>query len=164
MTHKELLESPHVKSVERLNAGIMRLTVEDGWYLTPFEATPDSDARKFGKANIFFFKSDTEESREHKLYWITEDEALFYEEKRANLIAEDRRQMDALEEEHGEDAPNIEEGGTMDNPINFSIGDEVVSGLWYLTDEGYFWEAKKSGTPSSETDEEYFDIPEGTIF
>lgn len=49
--------------------------------------------------------------------------------------------------------------GTIEDPIKgWTVGQKVEAGKWYLTSEGYLWEAIKSGNPSSETDNEYFDV------
>lgn len=49
--------------------------------------------------------------------------------------------------------------GTMENPYKgWKVGDKVKKGMWYLTEDGYLWEAIRSGTPTSTTDDEYFDV------
>lgn len=49
--------------------------------------------------------------------------------------------------------------GTMENPYkNWFVGDSVEEGKWYQTEDGYLWEAIKSGVPTSTTDDEYFDV------
>lgn len=49
--------------------------------------------------------------------------------------------------------------GTMQDPIKgWMVGMDVESGKWYLTDDGYLWEAINDGKPTSSTDREYFDV------
>lgn len=53
----------------------------------------------------------------------------------------------------------LEGDGSITNPFKgWSVGMTVELGKWYLTSEGYLWECIKSGTPTSETDSEYFDV------
>lgn len=50
--------------------------------------------------------------------------------------------------------------GTMENPYKgWTVGQKVERGKWYLTNDGYLWEAKKTGYPSSSMDDKYWDIP-----
>lgn len=53
--------------------------------------------------------------------------------------------------------------GTGDpfDPIKYwHIGMKVTEGLWYqcFDENGYIWEAIKTGIPSSDIDSEYFDV------
>lgn len=62
-------------------------------------------------------------------------------------------------DELGKVVQTTEGNGTMEDPIKgWSVGMDVEQGKWYLTTDGYLWEAIKSGKPSSTTDREYFDV------
>jgi len=51
--------------------------------------------------------------------------------------------------------------GTPFNPYKvWKVGIAVKEGDWWQTEDGYLWQAIKSGTPSSSTDKEYWDIVE----
>lgn len=51
--------------------------------------------------------------------------------------------------------------GTAFNPFKtWTSGTAVKVGEWWQTDDGYIWEAKKDGVPTSSTDSEYWDIVE----
>lgn len=65
----------------------------------------------------------------------------------------------ALRDELGK-AMQTEEGtGTLEDPYKgWKVGDSVEAGKWYQTEDGYLWEAIKSGMPASSTDKEYFDV------
>lgn len=59
----------------------------------------------------------------------------------------------------GKGIQTLEGDGSIANPLKgWSVGMPVELGKWYLTSEGYLWECIKSGTPTSETDTEYFDV------
>lgn len=64
----------------------------------------------------------------------------------------------ALRDELGKVIQTEEGDGSMENPKKWNDGDTVVTGLWYKTPSDYLWEAIKDGVPSSETDNEYFDV------
>lgn len=62
-------------------------------------------------------------------------------------------------DELGKVVQTTEGNGTMEDPIKgWSVGMDVEQGKWYLTADGYLWEAIKSGKPASTTDREYFDV------
>lgn len=49
--------------------------------------------------------------------------------------------------------------GSVEDPYkDWKVGKTVEAGKWYLTEDGYLWEAIKSGKPSSTTDKEFFDV------
>ena len=51
--------------------------------------------------------------------------------------------------------------GTAFDPYKtWKTGMKVNAGEWWQTDDGYLWEAKKTGVPGSSTDGEYWDMPE----
>lgn len=62
-------------------------------------------------------------------------------------------------DELGKIVQTTEGNGTMEDPVKgWSVGMDVEQGKWYLTADGYLWEAIKSGKPASTTDREYFDV------
>lgn len=62
-------------------------------------------------------------------------------------------------DELGKVVQTPEGNGTMEDPYKgWQVGKEVKAGKWYKTYDGYLWEAKKDGYPSSSIDYEYFDV------
>lgn len=71
----------------------------------------------------------------------------------------DKDRLAARIDEIGKVVQTIEGDGSMKDPYKgWKVGMDVEQGKWYLTDDGYLWEAVKSGKPSSTTDNEYFDV------
>lgn len=70
-------------------------------------------------------------------------------------------------DELGKIVQTTEGTGTEFDPYKYwKDGMAVESGKWYQCgdESGYIWEAKKDGVPTSDTDREYWDIPEGVTF
>lgn len=80
----------------------------------------------------------------------------------ANGVTEEDKAMAqariALRDELGKVIQTEEGDGSMENPSKWTDGMAVEVGKWYKTPSDYLWEAIKDGTPSSETDNEYFDV------
>lgn len=77
--------------------------------------------------------------------WIecTNSEKETYEEEQAKLL--------------GKDTDNEE--GSMNNPIQYNETDYVEEGKWYLHNEFGLIECIKSGIPTTDDVNEYFDLP-----
>lgn len=53
----------------------------------------------------------------------------------------------------------LEGNGSVDDPYKgWTPGAEVKAGCWYLTADGYLWEAINTGHPASSLDKAYFDV------
>jgi len=66
-----------------------------------------------------------------------------------------RAEIDAL----GKIVQTAEGDGTAFNPFKtWNEGMAVKSGEWWQTYDGYLWQAKKDGVPSSSTDAEYWEV------
>lgn len=79
----------------------------------------------------------------------------------ANGVTDDDKAMAqariAMRDELGKVVQTEEGDGSIENPYKW-IDQSVEVGKWYKTPSGYLWEAIKDGMPSSETDNEYFDV------
>lgn len=77
--------------------------------------------------------------------WIecTDKEKVIYEEEQERLL--------------GKDTDNAE--GSMSNPIQYNETDYVEEGKWYLHNEFGLIECIKSGVPTTDNVNEYFDLP-----
>lgn len=67
-------------------------------------------------------------------------------------------------DELGKVVQTAQGSGTAFDPYKvWKVGMSVVEGDWWMTQDGYIWQAKMSGVPASSTDSEYWDIPEGAL-
>ena len=79
--------------------------------------------------------------------------------EQGNEVALKRQAIRAQFDKIGKIVQTLEGDGTAFNPYkNWEVGMTVEEGCWYSTTDGYLWEAIKSGTPTSTTDSEYFDV------
>lgn len=64
-------------------------------------------------------------------------------------------------DELGKVVQTAQGSGTEFDPYKvWKVGMSVVEGDWWMTQDGYLWQAKKSGVPASSTDAEYWNIVE----
>ena len=71
-------------------------------------------------------------------------------------------EIKAIENERdslGKVIQTLEGNGSIENPYKgWKVGMSVEAGMWYLTEDGYLWEAIASGIPTSTTDADFFDV------
>lgn len=155
MTYNELINNEHVLSVEELDNGLAKVTCRDGWELTDFRATSDSDAKNFGSASVVLVGI----GQETNFVFIPTTEADFYRLKRENLLKYEAEMREAeLNASIGKDYDNAD--GSMNAPITYTRGEECEVGKWYVDDSYGLIECIASGTPTTDAEmAEYFDLP-----
>lgn len=120
------------------------------------------NGESFAKKVLTF--GDTSQWRDVTDEEKAEIEALMAEQPITELTIEER--LDALEGKYtelynqvGKLIQTTEGDGSAMNPYKYwKVGKSVTEGDWWMTDDGYLWQAIKTGTPSSSTDREYWDV------
>lgn len=126
----------------------------DDQYKEDFETLKAQNAEKIAEleANLENSEKDLIKAIEQYLAANAEGEVKELAEQRISM----RNQIDSL----GKVVQTAQGNGSMQDPYKvWKVGMTVKSGDWWMTDDGYLWQAKKDGVPSSSTDAEYWDIP-----
>lgn len=118
-----------------VSATLIELTAEEGHWLY--------NETELGRNFVHSVTLGKDEVRSH---WVecTDAEKREYEREQERLLGKDTDTAD----------------GSINNPIQYTDGDSVEVGKWYVDETYGLVECIASGTPSEDTMGEHFDLPQ----